>query len=473
MLRMEPSATRLSLGLVLALTLLALVPAVSHAAVSGSMSIQFPQSVTVGQSAAASITLRNQNTGAEGASANSVCNAGDGGLCEGDPGIVLVASCGALSAGQCAASDGGVFGFPATASGRAGTSCAGMGFSISPPEPVSGSVRLTPDGGAHVILPPSAAPCSIDFTLSAQRTPSVDFDGSAAGVQTVQTGEHTQFSGVLDAPAKVRDTSSGITVQRSAPTLAASVSSDIPLGGGTLRATATVNGRANPVEGATIDFRLYGPDDTTCARAPVYTSLVPYPAGGGSVSSRAFEPTVGGRYRWSTSYSGDANNLPVPGSCPTTSTLVGPGLGDRDGDGVGSAADKCPSLAGDKRNGCPSELKADIRGLWRVNQLLSKLVSLTVRAPVGSRIEVRCKARRGVCPFRTKIVRKTIKRTTGLTRSFGSPRIYPAGTKISVFVTKARRRGTYERVLTRTGRRLPSVVNRCLGPKLRVLQCPR
>lgn len=473
MLKTRVDGTWASLGLVLALALLALAPAVSHAAVAGSMSIQFPQAVTVGQSAAATITLRNQNSGAEAASPNSVCNAGDGGLCSGDPGIVLVASCAALSAFQCATSDGGVFAFPATAGGRAGTSCAGMGFSISAPEPAFGAVRFTPDGGGHVVLPTTGATCSIDFTLSVQRSPSIDFNGSVAGAQTAQAGEHTQFSSALMAPVKVRDTSSGMTVQRAAPTLIASASGDIALGDGTLLATATVNGRVTPVDGAAVEFRLYGPDDTTCAGVPVFTSAVPYPAAGGPVSSGRFTPTVGGRYRWSTSYTGDANNLPVPGACSPASTLVGPGPGDRDGDGIGSAADKCPTVAGDRSNGCPSELKADIRGLWRVNELLSKLVSMTVRAPVGSRIEVRCKARRGVCPFKTKIVKKTTKRTTGLTRSFGKQRIYPARTKISVFVTKARRRGTYERVLTRTGRRLPSVVNRCLGPRLQVLRCPR
>ncbi len=100
-------------------------------------------------------------------------------------------------------------------------------------------------------------------------------------------------------------------------------------------------------------------------------------------------------------------------------------------------------------------------------------MSLTVIAAKGSRIELRCQGRRGVCGFRTVVIKKTTKRSTGLTRRFRRPRIFPAGTRITVKVTKRLRRGTYERLLTRTGRRLPSVADRCLNPNGKVLSCPR
>lgn len=465
-----PKRTRTILGLALGLALLALMPSVSQAAVSGSMSIQFPATVTVGQGdIPASLNLRNLNTAGEGT--NLVCNAGDSGLCSGDPGIVLVPSCGAVSSSLCAVSDPGVFGYSATALGRAGTSCGGMTFSIDAADPAFGAVRFTPVGGApHVSLPPAGAGCTIDFALSVQRSPSTDFNPGAEGVQTAQTGEHSQVSASA-GPAKVRDTSSGTTVLRAAPTMLTTASADTAVGVGTLVDAATVHDLVNPV-GGTIDFRLYGPDDETCAREPVFTSLgVPYPPGTGTVTSSAFVPTTPGSYRWSASYSGDANNLPVLPRCASPTIVTGGGR-DRDRDGVPDAVDSCQSVPGDKRNGCPSELGADVRGLWRVNELLSKLVSLSVRAPTGSRIEVRCKGPRGACTFSSRVVKKTTKRITGLTRMFGRTRIFPAGTKISVFVSKARRRGTYERVLTRTGRRLPSVVNRCLSASLKVQRCP-
>ena len=86
---------------------------------------------------------------------------------------------------------------------------------------------------------------------------------------------------------------------------------------------ATVFGRVNPQPGATIDFRLYGPGDATCAGAPVFQSLgVPYPVAGGPVTSAAYTPTVAGVYRWIATYSGDANNLSVSGVCSDASESV-------------------------------------------------------------------------------------------------------------------------------------------------------
>ena len=86
----------------------------------------------------------------------------------------------------------------------------------------------------------------------------------------------------------------------------------------------------------------------------------------------------------------------VPGlqadGCPPAAT-------DTDQDGVLDANDRCPTTSGDLANGCLSHLYGDIRGLWQTNRLLTKLVSLVVEAPVGSRIDLQCKGRKGACPF--------------------------------------------------------------------------
>ncbi|MDP2710384.1 MAG: choice-of-anchor D domain-containing protein [Solirubrobacteraceae bacterium] len=144
---------------------------------------------------------------------------------------------------------------------------------------------------------------------------------------------------------------------------------------------------------------------------------------------------------------------------------------DRDGDGVPDAADRCPSTPGDLLNGCPSELNADVRGRWRINNLFTQLVSLTVRAPTGSRIVLECSGKRGVCGFKKRYVRTTSTRVTSLTRSFRGRRIFPAGTTITVRVTRPLQTGTYERLVTRSGRRLPSVLNRCLTSRGTVRPC--
>ena len=128
-------------------------------------------------------------------------------------------------------------------------------------------------------------------------------------------------------------------VIRAAPTIATSASANTVLGSGALTDSATVSGRVNPVAGATITFRLYGPDDATCA-APVFSPApVNYPVAGGPVTSPAFTPTQAGTYRWVAGYSGDANNAPVSGACndanettvvtqatPTLTTMASPDI---------------------------------------------------------------------------------------------------------------------------------------------------
>ncbi len=99
--------------------------------------------------------------------------------------------------------------------------------------------------------------------------------------------------------------------------------------GGQIHDTASLNGRAPT---GTIDFRLSGPTDTFCSGTPVFTATVPVAAGSGSYQSPAFTPTVAGTYRWQATYSGDANNQPIPiSSCldPGESVVVtsGGGLG--------------------------------------------------------------------------------------------------------------------------------------------------
>jgi hypothetical protein len=96
-----------------------------------------------------------------------------------------------------------------------------------------------------------------------------------------------------------------------------------PGGAVTLTNLAGVADRISPVAGATIDFRLYGPTDTGCTGAPVFESLgVPYPAAGGAVSSAPYAPPTPGVYRWTASYSGDANNAPAVSGCSAPTNVA-------------------------------------------------------------------------------------------------------------------------------------------------------
>ena len=76
--------------------------------------------------------------------------------------------------------------------------------------------------------------------------------------------------------------------------------------------TATVTGQTPT---GTITFSLYGPDDATCANAPVFTSPAAALAANGTASSTSFAPTAPGVYRWRAAYSGDVNNDPLTPAC--------------------------------------------------------------------------------------------------------------------------------------------------------------
>ncbi len=144
---------------------------------------------------------------------------------------------------------------------------------------------------------------------------------------------------------------------------------------------------------------------------------------------------------------------------------------DRDADGVSDGADSCPLDAGDLRNGCPSELNAEVRGRWQVNRLLTKLVSLTVSAPIGSRIRLSCGGRVKICGKNPRVIARTTHRLTSLKKYFKAPRIYRARLSIIVRVTKPRQIGLYKRYETRTGRRAPATTERCLSTLGRVQPC--
>ena len=144
---------------------------------------------------------------------------------------------------------------------------------------------------------------------------------------------------------------------------------------------------------------------------------------------------------------------------------------DRDEDGVIDRADNCPFDAGDLRNGCPSELNAEVRAHWQVNRLLTKLVRLTVAAPLGSRIQLSCTGRYKICGKNKRVIARTTHRLTSLTKYFKAPRIYRARLNILVKVTKPQQIGLYKRYRTRTGRRAPAITERCLSTVGRVQRC--
>ncbi len=70
--------------------------------------------------------------------------------------------------------------------------------------------------------------------------------------------------------------------------------------------SATLSAGAIPT--GSLTFRLYGPDDRTCVRAPLLT-LTRAVAGNGTYTTGPIAPVPPGIFRWVVGYSGDANNV--------------------------------------------------------------------------------------------------------------------------------------------------------------------
>jgi hypothetical protein len=81
---------------------------------------------------------------------------------------------------------------------------------------------------------------------------------------------------------------------------------------GSIEDSALLSGGV-PTSG-TIVFRLFGPEDTACAGAPVFVSSLPV-SYQGHYSSGPFAPSLPGVYRFDAEYSGDANDEPATAAC--------------------------------------------------------------------------------------------------------------------------------------------------------------
>jgi hypothetical protein len=100
------------------------------------------------------------------------------------------------------------------------------------------------------------------------------------------------------------------------------ISNDAPPGrpvGSPIYDTATLGAGINPT--GTITFRLYVPSDPTCAGTPEFTSVTAV-TGGGFYMSSNYVPTAPGAYRWTASYSGDANDPAVASACSSPGAIT-------------------------------------------------------------------------------------------------------------------------------------------------------
>lgn len=111
--------------------------------------------------------------------------------------------------------------------------------------------------------------------------------------------------------------------------------------------------------------------------------------------------------------------------------------------------------------------KAIVRGTWKVSARWTRLVSLTVRAQVGTAVDVRCAGRS--CVFKKRIIKRMARTPTSLTRFFGTKRRLTPGAVITVRVLR-KGAGIYQRIAIQN-RRKPKVTNGCVSRKSTLYRC--
>ena len=271
------------------------------------ITIQGPSSVTVGDTnVAGGLAMVNNSSGLGPVTLTS---------------ITYHPSC-ADFALACTAPEPGVFTLSPTATGAAGTGCAGVTFSVAS----DGTGRYTFTPSSPIVLAPGGT-CTISFTFNTLRVPTTDAQPATPGVQTTRSaivqGTATATSGGGTVNGTSRSVAT-ITVFPFQSAITTQVSSSTIALGSSVTDTATVTGAPNSPPTGTVEFRLFGPADTNCGGAPVFTSTVPL--ANGTATSAPFTPTALGTYRWTATYSGNANNSTATGVCnaPNESVTVAP-----------------------------------------------------------------------------------------------------------------------------------------------------
>ncbi len=108
------------------------------------------------------------------------------------------------------------------------------------------------------------------------------------------------------------DANESVIVSPASPTIANRASAPVTVGG-SISDAATLTGGVNPT--GTVTFKLFGPNNGTCAGTPVFAPA-PATVSSGVAGSGPFVTSAAGTYHFVAVYSGDANNKATsPTSC--------------------------------------------------------------------------------------------------------------------------------------------------------------
>jgi len=267
---------------------------------------------------------------------------GEGGVCSGNGGSAVGGEGGGGGDGYYGGGGGGGGGAgdpgdtPGSGGGGGGGGSSYVGPSLSSPsiglaargtEPQITFSYTQPD--VEITTPAAGAsytvgrPVAAEFACTPGGAAVSSCSGSAPNGDSIDTsslGTKTFTVTATDANGNQQTASVTYTVAKALPTLTTEASGPITLGG-SIADTATLVGGHSP--GGTITFRAYGPDDEACAAAPAYTSAaVPVSGNGAYASAPAFTPAAPGTYRFTASYSGDAENEAAVSPCNAASESV-------------------------------------------------------------------------------------------------------------------------------------------------------
>jgi hypothetical protein len=270
------------------------------------VTVQFPSSVTVGDTkVAGSLTIT--NTAASQASVDIV---------------TLVPACGTsnfTADGDCPSgfADPDVFQLPANAFGGGNGACDGEVFDLGNVDAATGQVQFSP--ASPIILSPAGtenSTCVVDFTFSVIETPTKPAGSGPSGLQTDPIGFATE--GSSDGTPRGGGGSTAVSVAKFAFALSGSTPNSTATLGSPIADSATLSPAAPvpPAQAPTgsISFSLYGPTDPTCVDAPVFTATTPASTAT-QYTSASYTPTEAGAYHWIASYPGDANYQATTTTC--------------------------------------------------------------------------------------------------------------------------------------------------------------
>lgn len=172
-------------------------------------------------------------------------------------------------------------------------------------------------------------PCSVSWQVTSLATlDGASFTGTVVAGTGVHLGTGSSLTGRALAGVGGNVTMAGgntvgsCSAQGAAGTSLSTVASPSVALGGSISDTATLSGGAGTPQG-TITFNLYGPDDSTCTGASIFTTTASID-GTGAYPSSSFTPTAIGTYRWIANYGGDSDNAATANACnaPNESVVV-------------------------------------------------------------------------------------------------------------------------------------------------------